>query len=402
MEKARTQLADGDGIGMVRSSEASRLADDLDHVWGRLAELGQGPDESASELSPAEGRARLDEARQSLLDPEGALRSPALASDLVAKLEAVHVELVDALERPGARFWRAAKRAAPPVDELRATEADLLDRLGFASYSTYLMGYSIARADPQPAEALQGTRAELAEAKQALGDAAQRAAAAGRAEDRRAVLLDDLSVAEEIERSAVDDADEAEREMAAAKATEAPLATRFAEMEAEQERWGEELVNIEATVAGQDEPAVDPAALEAELAMAEAMQQDAGAALEALQISVASVEAERDALSVENERLRGLIAAEATSDATPMKELEWYLLSRLASQRSVSMAGSAPLLLDDTLRGIDAEDVDLLLTRLERMADAVQVIVISDDPVVVSWASNAGVERAAVISLQPC
>jgi hypothetical protein len=34
------------------------------------------------------------------------------------------------------------------------------------------------------------------------------------------------------------------------------------------------------------------------------------------------------------------------------------------------------------------------------MADAVQVIVLSDDPAVVAWAEAAGVERAAVVRPQ--
>lgn len=560
VEKARAQLAGGDGISLVSSPEANRMADELDRVGARLAEFEPGPGASTREVSPAEARARLDEARQSLLDAEGALRTPDLDPDLVARLEAVHAELVDALERSGARFWRGAKRATP-IDELRETEADLLDQLGFASYSTYLMGYPIARADPQLAEALRVARAELAEAEQtwrvleqeteaalahaallderrrlleaarqllgqvasdgspqaalrnlmvpavpaqesarvlhdllevvgldlgdedlepedllliadawldevdqvddrrvsamdelaalqleraelvaaaeleaveatvaaapnperpgeqdregrrlarvaeatqALSDAEQRAAGAEATAARRGVLLDDLAAAQDMERSAIEQAADAAREMAAAEATEAPLVARLAELEAEWERCGDELADIQAGLDALREPAVDPGALDAELAMAEAMARDASEAIDVVQASLASMEAERDALTTENERLRSVIATEAPADATPASELEWYLLARLASQRSVSMGGSAPLLLDDALRGLDAQDVGFLLSRLERMTDAVQLIVVSDDPVVLSWATNAGIERAAIVSLQPC
>lgn len=61
------------------------------------------------------------------------------------------------------------------------------------------------------------------------------------------------------------------------------------------------------------------------------------------------------------------------------------------------MAGSLPLLLDDALRGLSGAEVAHLLGRLERMAEAVQVIVVSDDPVVAAWAEEAGPARAAVI-----
>jgi hypothetical protein len=82
------------------------------------------------------------------------------------------------------------------------------------------------------------------------------------------------------------------------------------------------------------------------------------------------------------------------------EEIEWYLLARLAAQRSVSLAGSLPLLLDDALRGLAPEDVEQVLGRLERMAEAVQVIVVSDDPVASSWAGLAGADRAAVVRPQ--
>ena len=38
------------------------------------------------------------------------------------------------------------------------------------------------------------------------------------------------------------------------------------------------------------------------------------------------------------------------------EEVEWYLLARLAAQRSVSLAGSLPLLLDDALGGLDEDE----------------------------------------------
>ena len=92
------------------------------------------------------------------------------------------------------------------------------------------------------------------------------------------------------------------------------------------------------------------------------------------------------------------MTAQGTGTATPAEELEWYLLARLAAQRSVSVAGSVPLLLDNALRGLATDEVSHLLGRLERMAEAVQVIVLSEDPVAASWAEAAGPARAAVVS----
>ena len=83
------------------------------------------------------------------------------------------------------------------------------------------------------------------------------------------------------------------------------------------------------------------------------------------------------------------------------EEIEWYLLARLAAQRAVCLGGSLPLLLDDALEGLDEDQLGHVLGRLERMADAVQVIVVSDDPLAASWALMAGQDRAAVIHQQP-
>ncbi|MEX2294274.1 MAG: hypothetical protein WD691_10850 [Acidimicrobiales bacterium] len=564
VEQAREQVVGGDATPLVHSPEAILIADDLDQVTEQLAEFEQGAAVSSVDVSPADGRARLDEARQALLEAEGALRSTDLDPDLVAKLEAVHAELVDAIERSYGRFSPGAKRAAAQVDGLRAAEEELLDELGFASYSTYLMGYSIGSADPQATAALHVAREELAEAEKVwrvlerateralmhaqlmderrrildaarrmlghavahglpqaelrslrvpavsaqesarvlrdlldevgldLGDedldrdellliadawldqvdqvddrrrtaadelsnlrlerivlsaeadaelavaesgaaevlvadggsadepdpearrrdqlanarsalaiAEQRLADATSTAERRSVLLDDLSTAQELEQGAVEVAAEAQQEVAASVAAVAPLANRAAMLEEEQGHCAEELLHVEAAIGGLEEPAPDLDAIDADLVVAEGMLRDAATSLADVDSSLAGVEAQRDELSLEMESLRDLVAAEVASDATPIKELEWYLLARLASQRSVSVAGSVPLLLHDTLRGFDAEDVDYLLTRLERMAEAVQVIVISDDPVVVSWASSVGLSRAAVVMLEP-
>ena len=70
----------------------------------------------------------------------------------------------------------------------------------------------------------------------------------------------------------------------------------------------------------------------------------------------------------------------------------------MSGWRRRSVAGSCPLLLDHALRRVPDADVDQLLARLEAMAEAVQVIVVSDDARVAAWASGAGPVRAAVVS----
>ncbi len=68
--------------------------------------------------------------------------------------------------------------------------------------------------------------------------------------------------------------------------------------------------------------------------------------------------------------------------------IEFYLLARLAAQRQVSYAGSAPMIIDDALAGVPEADVRRILDGLGRMAESVQIVYVSDDPVVIDWAQQ--------------
>ena len=70
----------------------------------------------------------------------------------------------------------------------------------------------------------------------------------------------------------------------------------------------------------------------------------------------------------------------------PVDDVEWYLLARLASLRSVSYAGSVPIVLVDALDGLAGADVRRVLDRLERMAASVQVMILTEDDDVAAWA----------------
>ena len=82
--------------------------------------------------------------------------------------------------------------------------------------------------------------------------------------------------------------------------------------------------------------------------------------------------------------------------ASLAEEIEWYLLARLAAQRSVSL-GRIRCRCSSTTpsRGLDEDELGHVLGRLERMAEAVQVIVITDDPLAAPGRSLAGEDRAA-------
>ncbi|MCC5953006.1 MAG: hypothetical protein JJU45_13025 [Acidimicrobiia bacterium] len=87
-----------------------------------------------------------------------------------------------------------------------------------------------------------------------------------------------------------------------------------------------------------------------------------------------------------------------TADADAGKEaLEFFLLSRLAAVRSLSFAGSVPLVLDNALVDLDPEARREVLEKLEKMSDSVQLIYLSDAPDVAGWAQEVGFQRAAVV-----
>ena len=138
----------------------------------------------------------------------------------------------------------------------------------------------------------------------------------------------------------------------------------------------------------------DRGALEQAVAVAASTAEEAAAELARRAAEVNAIESRLAALTEPAD------ADGADAQEFSVEELEWYLLSRLAAQRSVSYAGSVPFVLDDALAGLPADVLEHLLDRLERMAAAVQVVFLSDDARISLWADRAGPERAAIVSFE--
>ncbi|MCU1497131.1 MAG: hypothetical protein JWM47_1084, partial [Acidimicrobiales bacterium] len=92
--------------------------------------------------------------------------------------------------------------------------------------------------------------------------------------------------------------------------------------------------------------------------------------------------------------------AEATATdvdrSTLVDDVEWALLARLATVRSVGPGGSVPLVLDHPFPALDDDEVTRVLDRLAQMAGAVQVVLFSDRPAVAEWAARLGPDRVGV------
>jgi hypothetical protein len=524
---------------LVASPEAFTLADEIEKIEARLAEVGSAPSADGDRVSAA--RTRLDDARAALVEAEQAVRMPELDREDIDALEIAHAAVLEAQDKAETRVGRG--RARRRLDEIRASEREILDRLGFATYADFMMGTSMFNVDPQTEAALEVARSELVEAEdewrevQLVLDAEleraalldrrrdmrQRAAqmlgtgrvrnvvsalrelrvpavaeseAAGRLraaldavglpladedltdealsklaetwieEDRRAaerreevvaeldslaaeravaaeeaaaappVALDDLSVDHESRLAAARAAlEDAEARLARSEATEAAIVDYEEQLATAVGREREAVAaasgadeRVDAAIEAERQAVERLAALEGEVAAAAAAEEaaatelrrlesgasgpddlstDEAARAEALAVATQRVEAtsgalvvaeaEREAMAAEVERLHREHAV-ATGDVVPSAdEVEWYLLARLAAQRSVSYAGSMPLLLDDALSGLDDIEVTRLLERIERMAASVQLIVVSSSAALGAWANAAGLERAAMV-----
>ena len=97
------------------------------------------------------GRLRVAEARRTLAARQAAQRTARNRSELIEALEAAHTEVVEAHHRD--RFGRSRSK----VDEARHTEQQLLEQLGFPSYTAFVLSAGAIRSGDE-AEALAEAR----------------------------------------------------------------------------------------------------------------------------------------------------------------------------------------------------------------------------------------------------
>ena len=216
------------------------------------------------------------------------------------------------------------------------------------------------------------------------------------------------------------------------------ISDRVAELEIERDRVAVDLADCRATLARVDaataamstidltdaasateQAEADTDALRAELDRATEDQADYADSLEA---RLALVDAATQVEAVASSRLKKLAAGlaeaaspdRATTAANPRPEsdpdfdvdsdaggpeaIEFYILARLAAQRAVSYAGSVPMVIDDAFLGIDPDEVRSLLGKLEQVSESVQIIYLTNDPVVIEWTASVGLNRAAAVS----
>ncbi len=84
-----------------------------------------------------------------------------------------------------------------------------------------------------------------------------------------------------------------------------------------------------------------------------------------------------------------------TENPPPASAAEVMAIVEPAAEQILSdIGGSIPLAIVGELNGLSASEADLLMESLEDLAQRVQIVVISDNPVVGEWARRVGLERA--------
>jgi hypothetical protein len=407
VEEALAHIEDeGHGSEQVPSDEAHKIADQWVSVTARLS--GDQPMTGVDPDALQAARRRLADARAAVFEAERAMRLRDVRPEDAEALERVHEEVVAAQRRLTRRF--SGSRALERRDAAREEEQAILDRVGFRTYTDFVLGSTTLDDDPVKQRAHDEAHIELARAEDDLTSLE----ALIDAELVRAELRNQQKVlrSRAIELLGEDPGEDVERALrqlrvdpragdgrVAAHMSAADLAARIeaarstlveAERRVEHDAEAERQVGIARTDLEQASAIEERAATEVahrEQALVNAADDD----LVRVRAELAAVDAELAAL--------GPIEIASPPDANP-EELEWYLLSRLAAQRSVSFAGSVPIVLDDALDGQPADSIEHLLESLERMAVAVQIIVLTDDPQVALWADRVGPDRAAIVEAE--
>lgn len=466
-------IANPEPVELVPSERAQELADDFVRLQAEVKELevrlvGVGRD-------PASANAQLEAARDELARAEKGMAKPDLSAEDVAELEAAHEAVLEAERKASGRF----SRNKSALEAAMAREQEILDRVGFPTWSAYVMGSGLLAIDPAAEDRLEKARfdfeaaeanwAQVSEAIEsdpelsALLDQLEavyleafdllggeepddlEAALRGHREPKREVstqeLIDALAYQLEVVGLDLGPTPTLDRTVVVAEAFLAEtssLTDRVTELEAERhhvsgalEEAEEELATLPTDGSPIDVTQVpaphvdvhltpeDVAELEAELAAAqEAVVEaaDRAEAREALLDAATQVQAVATArlMKVAGDLAERAPDGVATSTngsngpaefAIPVDEpddgseeaLEFYLLARLAALRNVSFAGAVPFVVDDAFGGMPRAELRKLLGKLERMAEAVQIIYLTDDGEVTEWANEVGFQRAAVV-----
>ena len=155
---ASARLAATVAPGAEPDPTARRHAAQLDAAAARVRELTEQRDEVQTRVGQM--AAELDHARAEADDAQLNARATPVDRSVIQRLEAVRDEIFTVDERQSVLGAARNKRR---VMELRSEEAILLDRMGFDTYSAYVMGIPTVRAELDRASRAEAAMQRIAE-----------------------------------------------------------------------------------------------------------------------------------------------------------------------------------------------------------------------------------------------
>jgi hypothetical protein len=141
---------------MVPSERANQLADEFVALQQQVDAFEAGLE--AQGRGTASGLQAVEAARAELAAAERAMQKPNLSPDDVKELELAHEGVLEAESKSSGRLRRGGSKK---LDEAAAAQQVILDRVGFPTWSSYVMGAGLLGIDPMAEERLERARLDL-------------------------------------------------------------------------------------------------------------------------------------------------------------------------------------------------------------------------------------------------
>ncbi len=144
-------------VELVPSDRAQELAEDVKILEARVADLERELDDSG--MGTAGVMQRLEECRAEVAQSERSMKKPELGPADVEELEAAHEQVFEAEQKASSGLFKGGARKA--LEEALEAQQRVLDRVGFPTWTAYVMGASLLSIDPIAEQRLEKARLDL-------------------------------------------------------------------------------------------------------------------------------------------------------------------------------------------------------------------------------------------------
>jgi len=144
-------------VELVPSERAQELADDVKILEARVADLERELDDSG--MGTAGVMQRLEQCRAEVAQAERSMKKPELGPADVEELEAAHEQVFEAEQKASSGLFKGGARKA--LEEALEAQQRVLDRVGFPTWTAYVMGASLLSIDPIAEQRLEKARLDL-------------------------------------------------------------------------------------------------------------------------------------------------------------------------------------------------------------------------------------------------